>query len=202
MYWLSPATALLTGYAMRLANHIALQTRVVGLALRERIAQTGRRFSAEITYLQPQSSPAQAASLKKQKAAKHTSVAAKSTSKKQSAVQMEKSQCSLGNSIQIPAHKTLQPASQALKQKQEAALFTQREQSHRQEQAPAQTHMDSQFGVRGKHKAVASKTNQPVSLESRAKRKPVDHIKVASKPTQGKAPVQTHTVRRHGVDGK
>lgn len=46
------------------------------------------------------------------------------------------------------------------------------------------------------------KTRQPVSQGSKAKQKPAERTKAASKPTQGKAPAQTRTVRRHGVDGK
>lgn len=160
MYWLSPAIALLAGLRQRMAGSIARQIHLVGRVNREHMILLGNRFSVLDTSRQHQSSPAQAASLKKQKAAKRTSVAAKSTSKKQSAVQMEKSQCSLGNSIQTPVSKTSQPVSQAQKPRKEAVLFTQREQSHLQEQAPAQTHTDSQFGVRGKQQAPANKTPQ------------------------------------------
>jgi hypothetical protein len=72
-----------------------------------RTTEDGNNSTAQATNPQPHpQSPVQAASQKKQKAARRTSPASKSTSKKQKPAQTGKSQPSDGNSTQTPARRT------------------------------------------------------------------------------------------------
>lgn len=202
MYSLSHVIALLDGSLARLVRTIAWRIRHAGPVNLGRTTKTGNDFSAQTMLLQHLWLPVKPQPKKNRKAAQRISVASKSTSKKRALVLTVKSPQEDGSSIQTPASKTRQPVSQVQKPRKAVAQFTQLEQSQTHEQALAQTHTDNQFGVLGKHKAVASKTRQPALLESKAKQKPVERTKAASKRTQGKAPAQTRTVRRHGADGK
>lgn len=170
MYSLKAAIARLVGWLIHLVKATAPRTHLAGLVSLEHTAQTGSPCFAVDTLHQPQSSPAQAALPKKQKAVQRTTAASKSTSKKQPAAQMAASLSNHGSSTATLALKTPRPVSQAQSQPNRAVLLTTAAQSSTQEQAPVQTHMASQHGEPGKRKAPAKQTRQPAKPARKRKR--------------------------------
>jgi hypothetical protein len=113
-------------------------------------------------------------------------------------------QTTLGNPgllLKTPASPIRLPAKPAVKAKAarvpsiKAALLSQ------QEQAPAQTRMESLSGDLGQVKVTARKTRQPASQVQTPKRKAAASTSVAKKATRSKTPVQTRMVRQSKASG-
>ena len=106
-----------------------------------------------------------------------------------------------GLQAQTPASPIRLPAKPAVKAKAarvpsiKAALLSQ------QEQAPAQTRMESLSGDLGQVKVTARKTRQPASQASTPKRKAAASTSAVKKATRSKTPVQTRMVRQSKASG-
>lgn len=121
MQSLRTATAQLLGSLMQWVKVIVWRIQVAGRVNRVRTTKAGNNFSAQVMLLQHLWSPAKVASPKKRKAAKPTTAASKSTSKKPSPARTGKSPSSRGNSTQTPVRQTRQPAAPAAKRKRSVA---------------------------------------------------------------------------------
>ena len=149
MRWLRAVIARLIGLLTRTrGTATALPTPAAGLAPLEHMMRLGSRTSA-MESLPPLQLLAKAASPKKPKAARRTSAASKSTSKKPSVAQTEKSPSSRGNSTQTPASRTPQPALPESKPKPKRARPTKAASKPTPAKAPAKTRTARPSGVVG-----------------------------------------------------
>jgi len=196
MPFLKLVTAPLLGVKTLFTDNLVRLMRTVGLVRQAHTLPHGNNLSVQDTKHQLQ--PVQSKPKRNSKAAQPTTQAA---SRKQTQNPVLAVLGQGGLQRQIRASKTLLPVKPAVKAKAarvpsiKAALLSQ------QEQAPVLTPTEALSGERGKLKTRASKTRQVAKAAPTKKAKAVVSTTQGKKPTQGKTPAKTPTVRQRKVRG-